>query len=101
MKEYSRKRFDQQWVEKTKKINKEHVLRRGDVVMDYCGNKGVVVKLITGDSDSNHGFVYVWLSEIMDYGADNCEHYGWFKWQEQLRVLDVPDIDGTWIEDEK
>lgn len=69
-----------------------NVLRLGSKVQDkyqYHG-PGIVVKIIPGTDDADHGTVYVWLRETMDYGADNCEHYPAFGWEKHLTILEDP-----------
>ena len=55
------------------------------------GYKGVVVKIIEGTNDENHGTVFVWQMDRMEYGADNCEHYPYFGWETSLKV--IKDVD--------
>ena len=50
-------------------------LKRGDIVIDGWGSKGVVVKIIPGVSIEDHGTIYVWQMDKTEYGTDNCEHY--------------------------
>ncbi len=76
------------WIDKTLKLNINKAIKRGDVVIDFFGDKGVVVKIKPGVDDENHGTIHVWQSERYEYGADNCEHYPEFGWQEKLRILD-------------
>jgi hypothetical protein len=66
------------------------VLRRGCLVVDVDNNRGVVVKIEPGTDDEDHGTVYVWQLDRMDYGADNCEHYPEFGWQRCLTILEEP-----------
>jgi hypothetical protein len=63
-------------------------IRRGSLVVDNFGDKGVVVKIVKGTNHENHGTIYVWQSERTGYGADNCEHYPEFEWQKSLNILE-------------
>lgn len=63
-------------------------LKRGWIVVDTHGNKGVVVKVEPGRDVEDHGTVYVWQIDRTDYGADNCEHYCEFGWEKSLKVLE-------------
>jgi hypothetical protein len=64
------------------------MLKRGDIVVDHYGDKGVVVKIIPGISDEEHGTIYVWQMDRTEYGADNCEHYVEFGWEKHLTVIE-------------
>lgn len=77
-----------QWTAKTLRVNADRILKIGDEVVDVYKNKGIVVKIVPGVSDEDHGAVYVWQSERMEYGSDNCEHYVEFGWKLLLRVLE-------------
>lgn len=66
---------------------KRKILRRGDRVVDNDGNEGIVVKIIKGFDSSDHGTVTVWQMNRLEYGADNCEHYGEFRWWEGLTIV--------------
>lgn len=55
------------------------------------GYKGVVVKIEKGTDDENHGTVFVWQMDRMEYGSDNCEHYTYFGWENFLKV--IKDVD--------
>jgi hypothetical protein len=63
-------------------------LKRGRVVIDTQGNRGVVVKIVPGFDTENHGTVYVWQMDRMDYGSDNCEHYCEFGWEKSLKIIE-------------
>ncbi len=65
-------------------------LRRGCLVVDSYGDRGVVVKIEKGFNNEDHGTVYVWQTDRMDYGADNCEHYPEFEWWKCLTILEDP-----------
>lgn len=83
------KKIDQeQWTAKTTRLNAERTLRIGDEVIDMYKNKGIVVKIIPGASNEDHGSIYVWQSEKLEYGSDNCEHYVEFGWKPWLRVIE-------------
>ena len=75
----------EQWTAKTLRLNSDHTLRVGDEVIDIEGNKGIVVKIIPGTSDEDHGTVYVWHLNEQD-GSDKCEHYVEFSWKTHLRI---------------
>lgn len=47
----------------------------GDHVVDAEGFEGIVVKIVKGHDDEDHGTVTVWQLQRYGYGADNCEHY--------------------------
>jgi hypothetical protein len=51
------------------------MIKRGDVVVDLWGAKGVVVKIVEGHDIEDHGTIYVWQMDRTEYGALNCEHY--------------------------
>ena len=75
------------WREKNKRLNKDYVIKLGDRVIDEDGYKGVVVKIVEGYSNSDHGLVHVWQEDRYDYGADNCESYCHINWHEILRLI--------------
>jgi len=35
-------------------------MKRGSLVIDLYGNKGIIVKIIQGYSDEDHGNIFVW-----------------------------------------
>lgn len=79
------------WQEKSARLavlNKDRILHRGDRVKDRNGWEGIVVKIIAGTDNEDHGTIYVWQENQMDYGADNCEHYCEINWRENLEVLE-------------
>jgi len=78
----------EQWTAKTIRLNAERILKVGDEVIDAEKNRGIVVKIIPGVSAEEHGTIYVWQSERMEYGSDNCEHYVEFGWKPWLRVIE-------------
>lgn len=63
-------------------------IRRGSLVIDRDGHKGVVVKIEKGHDVVNHGAIVVWQIDRYEYGADNCEHYCEFNWRDSLKVLE-------------
>jgi hypothetical protein len=83
------------WREKNKLDNANVTLTIGTEVKDVNGNMGVVVKIVPPSNDDNHGTVYVWQSELTEYGSDNCEHYTYINWKEHLRVLKSSVINET------
>jgi len=76
------------WEVLRKKENENKVLKRGDRVSDSNGHKGVVVKIVKGTDNQNHGTIYVWQEDRYSYGADNCEHYAEINWKSSLKILD-------------
>lgn len=74
------------WTEKTTRLNLNRSLAVGDSVIDIDKNRGIVVKIVPGTSDIDHGAIYVWQSERFEYGADNCEHYSQVAWKSTLRI---------------
>ena len=60
---------------------------RGDRVVDNDGNEGIVVKINKGYDQDDHGTIVVWQLNRDEYGADNCEHYPEFNWQDSLIVI--------------
>ena len=70
-------------------MNKQ--IKRGNLVQDTFGSRGVVVKIDIWDgelSHENHGTIYVWQIDETEYGADNCEHYPYFEWENCLTILE-------------
>ena len=63
-------------------------IRRGSLVVDCDGHKGVVVKIEKGHNIEDHGTIFVWQIDRYEYGADNCEHYCEFGWEKSLKVLE-------------
>lgn len=77
------------WQAKTRKLNVDRQLKVGDAVQDLFLSKGIVVKIVVPENlDEDEGIIYVWQSEKIEYGADNCEHYHYLGWQELLRIED-------------
>ena len=66
---------------------KEDDLCVGDKVEDAFGNRGIVVKIIKGNDDIDHGTVYVWQLDRVEYGQDNCEHYPELGWERILKKI--------------
>lgn len=62
-------------------------LKIGDHVVDIFGDEGIVVKIIPGINDEDHGTIFVWQMNKLEYGADNCEHYPQFEWFKTLKVV--------------
>ena len=73
------------WWDKNDRENADRVIKVGDSVSDAEGNYGIVVKVVP-ESDNFHGAVYVWQSERVGYGSDNCEHYAFTSWRRILRI---------------
>ena len=61
-------------------------LKIGDHVIDLWNDEGIVVKIIPGFDNENHGTIYVWQMNKLNYGADNCEHYPHFEWFKTLKI---------------
>lgn len=80
----------EQWLIKTEKMNFQKELKRGDEVIDRFGDKGIVVKIEKPEEPTieDHGTIYVWQSEQVNYGGDNCQHYSFLGWEKMLRILD-------------
>lgn len=76
------------WFDKNERINANRVLQRGNRIEDPWGDIGIVVKIEPGTDNENHGTIYVWQENRMDYGADNCEHYAEINWHRNLRILE-------------
>lgn len=78
------------WRSKTANLNRDHVLRRGDRVIDDQQNVGIVVRIEIPYEPTieDHGTIWVWLeNEDGGYGAYNCEHWAWINWKDNLRFL--------------
>lgn len=75
------------WIEKTENLNINKSLSVGLTVKDCFGSQGVIVKIIP-ETDDFHGVIYVWQSEKLNYGDDNCEHYSYQGWKRMLRIID-------------
>lgn len=83
------KQIDQTaWMNKSLKLNTGKTLQVGNKVMDLNKNLGVVVKIDPPQEEGDHGTVYVWQLEKINYGADNCEHYAFTQWSSILRILE-------------
>ena len=78
------------WQAKTQKLNSNRDLVRGCRVVDYWGATGIVVRILSGSTNEQHGTIYVWQDTRMSHGADNCEHYAHVNWRENLRMLEDP-----------
>jgi hypothetical protein len=79
------------WRLKTERLNQGVTLKRGMVVQDSVGARGVVVRIDAPDKPTieDHGFVYVWQDTRTGWGADNCEHYAFYDWNVELRIIDA------------
>jgi len=75
------------WCLECEKDNKNKTLKRGDRVIEKNGHKGIVVKIIKGTNDEDHGTIYIWQEDRDKYGADNCEHYAEINWKSYLRII--------------
>lgn len=80
------------WFEKNERINSTAFLSLGDKVIDVDGNKGIVVKIIEPEDPKNpsiddHGTIFVWQLDRIEYGSDNCEHYCYTNWKKILRKI--------------
>lgn len=63
-------------------------ITRGDRVVDRDGNEGIVVKIHRRYSDiENHGTIYVWQLNRQNYGIDNCKHYPYHNWEQNLKIM--------------
>ena len=76
------------WHAKTSRLNENRELKVGDQVIDVDKNRGIVVKIEPGIDSEDHGGIFVWQLDRLNYGADNCEHYAHFNWQPYLRLCD-------------
>jgi hypothetical protein len=61
----------------------------GDKVVDLDGHEGIVVKIIPGYDDEEHGTIFVWQLNRVEYGVDNCEHYPAFNCRRCLRIVEL------------
>ncbi len=59
----------------------------GSEVIDLNGYRGIVVKIIIGDTIEDHGTVYVWQMSRTNYGIDNCEHYPYSNWPKFFHII--------------
>ena len=75
------------WAEATRKHNEGLGIKVGQKVKDSLSNKGIVVKIVEGYSDTDFGAIYVWKLHRQGCGSDNCEHYPYFGWESNLRIL--------------
>lgn len=78
-----------QWTDETEKENVLKEIKRGDEVVDFFGDKGIVVKIEKPyiPTIEDHGTIYVWQSEQTEYGDDNCQHYTFLHWQKMLKIV--------------
>lgn len=84
----ARKRFEDKTRELTELQTPYSV---GDMVEDVVDkNKGIVVKIELGVNKEDHGTIYVWQLNRINYGGgDNCETYAEFNCRdgERLKIL--------------
>jgi len=59
----------------------------GAHVVDLDAYEGIVVKIEPGYDVEEHGTVFVWQLNRVEYGIDNCEHYPFFEWHKSLKIL--------------
>lgn len=78
------------WMEKNLRLNADMEIKVGMEVKDAWGQKGVVVKIVPPEDANSHGTIFVWQSERLEYGADNCEHYSTDTWKSLLRITVNP-----------
>lgn len=74
------------WMKDTEVANDGKVISVGNQVVDPEGNRGIVVKIIRGSDEKEHGTIVVWQLDRLEYGADNCEHYPYENWNRILRI---------------
>lgn len=67
----------------------------GDHVIDKWNHEGIIVKIIPGTDDENHGTIYVWQLNRNEYGIDNCEHYAELSCRKDPTLLKVLKAAGT------
>lgn len=63
-------------------------IKPGMSVIDIWKNPGVIVYIVPGNTDEDHGCIAVWQSERINYGADNCEHYPYHNWKKLLTIVE-------------
>jgi hypothetical protein len=73
-----------QWQEKTIKLNKDKIIKLGDIVSDGISGDttGTVVDIQLPVDPIIEGSIEVLLSN------GEIEHYAWFNWKDVLRILD-------------
>lgn len=75
-------------------ISHNRTIKRGSLVEDCFGAKGIVVRLgpptaaELEEDPSWHGWIDVWQLDKESYGADNCESYCYTNWKECLKVIE-------------
>ena len=75
-------------------ISHNRTIKRGSLVEDCFGAKGIVVRLgpptaAELEEDPNwHGWIDVWQLDKESSGADNCESYCYTNWKECLKVIE-------------
>jgi hypothetical protein len=77
-----------EWSKKAREFNGDKSIELGDIVVDFFGSKGVIVKVVKSTNDF-HGTIYAWQMDKLGYGADNCEHYSYDGWQDNLMILEM------------
>jgi hypothetical protein len=75
------------WQDKNERLNKDVELTLGVQLKDSAGHCGVVVRL-EPPTESFQGCIYVWQSDRIGYGDDNCEHYTYHYWKRNLRIIE-------------
>lgn len=73
---------------KLQKLCPNWPIKRGSMVIDLDGCCGIVVRIEPGHDIEDHGTVFVWQIDRLEYGADNCEHYCEFGWEKSLVVIE-------------
>ena len=72
-------------------------IKRGNIVEDLDGYKGVVVEIDTWNDEplsiENHGTISVWQIDRMNYDADNCEHYPYYNWHNLFKIVDATPVE--------
>ena len=74
------------WQDKNLRLNANVQPHIGMQVKDENGMSGVVVKIRAPSDEDDHGTMYVWQCDRVEYGSDNCEHYAVTNWHSFLRV---------------
>lgn len=50
-------------------------------------HQGIVVKIVPDMTIHDHGTIYVWQLNRVEYGIDNCEHYPVLEWEKSLKII--------------
>lgn len=61
-------------------------IKPGMSVIDSWGHTGVIVYIVPGHTNEDHGVIAVWQSKRTSYGEDNCEHYPFHNWTNILTI---------------